>query len=183
MRLRSFLLALSMLTISLAARADPLIENYTATGSTGVVGNSLAVYSSAFARFDPSLGTLDSITVALSGTANSTLGDDSFSSVEAASNPNVILLPGTGGTSFRGDFIFPISANGTLVDPTVLSLFEGTGTQAFQLNFSTPTQVSATGTLTYNYSPALAATPEPSSFALLGTGLLGLLSVVRRRRA
>ena len=76
------------------------------------------------------------------------------------------------------------SVNGT--DTSDLGLFEGAGSEALFLDFSdSPAGTStAAGTLTYNYTPtAVAATPEPSSVALLGTGMLGLAGMMRKRYA
>lgn len=60
----------------------------------------------------------------------------------------------------------------------------GTGTTALILDFNSPvTTMSTTGNIVYNYTPNTAATPEPSSIALLGTGLLGFAGVLRKRFA
>jgi hypothetical protein len=73
MHLRSVVAAVIVLSASLAARADTLTENYTVTG-LAIRNNSGAygVTSTSFSQFDTSLGTLNSITIALSGNATST---------------------------------------------------------------------------------------------------------------
>lgn len=68
----------------------------------------------------------------------------------------------------------PLYTHGTEANPTF-----NLGTYALE----DPRTQTITSTLTIAPDPIVAATPEPSSFALLGTGLLGLAGAVRRRLA
>jgi hypothetical protein len=125
--------------------------------------------------------------LSFAGTANySGFISADFVDVTTASNVNEELLFGQGSGS-GGDF--SISANGTVSDAGVLSMFEGSGTQALVFNFGvdggTVTMSGQSGTLTYDFTPAGAATPEPSTWAmgLVGFGLLGLLGYRNTRSA
>ena len=50
-------------------------------------------------------------------------------------------------------------------------------------NFDLTTQGATGSTVTFSDTNTVAATPEPSSIALLGTGMLGLAGIVKRRLA
>jgi hypothetical protein len=83
--------------------------------------------------------------------------------------------------------------SGAIVDSGTLVLFTGTGTVGLAANTTTLISGSHTGNelqinvtqanlqsiVTYDFNPAPA--PEPSTFAMIGTGLAGLGMVFRRR--
>jgi hypothetical protein len=195
--------ALALLSTSvLASPTGTIVNNFTVSG-TAVENNSGddGITSSSFADFNTALGTLTGVTLSFSGTANFSDHGESdtgiFDDVTTASDVNTALFSGNG---FRlgGSGSFPISASGTDSSAFVLSMFEGSGTQALVFNFSvllfnfSEPEVGSvmmgdqSGTLTYDFTPtAVASVPEPSTWAmgLIGFGLMGLLGYRKTRGA
>ena len=187
MRLSSFVSAAALLSASFAAHADTITENLTVTGNTSAGTNNglYGIASTAFSQFNPSLGTLNSISITFSGNATSAnSGLDQLAQVSPTNSS--VEFSGISSGAIFGRGLFPFSYSATEPSDFLTALFVGTGTEALNLQFNAPTtNVSVSnGTLRYNYTTTpVAATPEPSSFALLGTGLLGAVGVARKRFA
>jgi PEP-CTERM motif-containing protein len=194
MRAGKFACGLLFAGIAITALAKPVLagaetENFTFTGTpVQNAGGEPGVTSTSFAEFDPSLGTLSSIMISISGDA--TLSDASgivtvsADDVTPASDVHQNLVSANGSASSDGSF--PISANGTDAFPPDLALFEGTGTAQLVFDFDgsggTVSLDNVPGTLTYNFTPT-SAVPEPASIALLGVAMAGFGFVKWRRAA
>lgn len=180
-RRRIALIAAAML-LPAAGRADTLTRTISQTvnySGTGPIED-----FSGIALFNPDLGTLNSVTQTLSG--NLTFTPNSASSyftvgVNGPETPITSLLTFTTG----GNINVSVTSGPTLeeltsqfgqqyiIEPFDISIFDGTLVSNGLF----------TDSFTFNYTPAAVttATPEPSSFALLGSGLLGMAGLLKRR--
>ena len=163
MRLYSFVAAAALLSASLAAHADVI---YSFVGSQEAYpGTTFTIDSPDFLTYSstPVPVTAGSHLIAAQGTDPDEVID--FGQITAVGffSGNTVVYAGPVSYGFSDPF--PLSPDG-IYDITLGE--------------------HVVGTLTISGSPAVtpvAATPEPSSLALLGTGLLGVVGVMRKRFA
>lgn len=139
--------------------------------------------------------TLDGGTSGFSGTGTLT-GNASGSSggylIAGISGTGVTGLIGPGGYNENDNLLFPTATQ--LFDLSGLSFTDQNATGVYRVNlYSSGTMYYAFVTDSTNFSSTVpvqfslgatpTVTPEPSSIALLGTGMLGVAGVVRKRFA
>ena len=174
-------LAALLFTLSLPCTAAyaSTIYSFTLTPTTGTVGGTVLVTFDnpvpAAGNFDANTTDTDSTTTAKITSLVVTLNDgDIFTLANSSDQADIGFFNGTPNA-------FSYYANST-VPLLQLEAVGASNNQGYQFssngNFSGPGY--SAGTLTFN-GLAAAATPEPSSIALLGIGLLGVAGVVKRR--
>ena len=180
-----------------SAQADTIVEDVNIPHQTKDDFDYLGI---AFAKFDPALGTLNSLTFNITGTYT---GSDTGSVGDPSYFDSLIrFLANTMNTGPGGDDIHLTSPNAaqdlsgsgsfsyTDTDTFDAPAFVGTGTaqigdlvEGFTGSFYGLT-VAADLTVTYNYTPAISATPLPAALSLFagGLGMIGFLSRRRKRK-
>ena len=171
-RFKVLALAASLFLLPLGANAQST-QTITVTWPSTPLTDKNFINSNPFADFNPSLGTLTTYSLTVSGSGTST--DDIFDI-----GPPELVFEAPGSTDAlvvhtASDF-FSFSASGSFNDSATLSAITGTGQSQFLLaDFSQPpgsTSVNFTNSyVTYTYTPV----PEPTSLCLFGIVAVGLL--------
>ncbi len=176
-------IAFSAMLLSSSAKAASITETFTLPTTSGYKGNS----GTSFAGFDPTLGTLNSITFELNAKGDwSGGGMDDVNQAQyqiqftgSGSNEETMVATAFGNGSGTATVNYTSSLTGDL------STFLGASTvstfvriENASLTPATIVSTFGTETVIYNYTPAVAATPEPASMGLFGAGLVafGLLA-------
>ena len=170
MRLHSILATAALLSASLAAHADPVTYDLTLTPTSGVYGGTgsftLAGAPANNVDYFTTNG-LEALTFTIDGQifslANETPGNAANTLVE-----------------FQSGNIWDITFAETIGSGLNSLTLDTAGNYAFFYS-SNGIEQESSGTFTDTPAPPAAVTPEPTGIALLGTGLLGLAGVVRRR--
>jgi hypothetical protein len=199
MRVSLFAATLALCAISITAHANPV--QYTLTGNmSGTLGTNtftgaaVTISFIADATNTQALGSGTFINDMGTGTVTiAGLGTASFTSSTFGVEGSGLGFDGAAGFFDNGynvgildpsladyDLTAPFSDTGFFVDGSFLSPSGPEGTSLGDLDITDGDFQNSTTTFT---ASALSSVPEPSSFMLLGTGLVGLIGAARRRLA
>jgi hypothetical protein len=196
-----------LIAAPVSATANTQVFSFTVelSGSDGIISllspAALVFHSSAFPLFDPKLGTLNSLSETITGSATWTTGRQfELSGGQSGASGATLTVSDDIAVqtlkSFTSDPLhIDFDVSGTVSDGADLLAFIGGGRKTTYLALTgsgVPSQtLSATtldGTLTYDYTaaagiPTSAPVPEPSTWVMMLIGFAGLgYAAVRQRR-
>lgn len=154
-------------------------------------GANRVYFSSSYVLFDPRLGTLTEVSQTISGSLTWTPGADPadltlFSRRLGETSSQTFMS-----SSSRNPRIIDVDLNSEASDSETLSTFTGIGAivsffEARETPRRPPGVLSGilSGAVTYDYTPATPAVPEPATWAMMLTGFAGLgYAAIRRKGA
>jgi PEP-CTERM motif len=187
---RAILATAAAVGVALAAAASANAATITETFTFPKVTNGGSAHDggsaegSIFAAFDPALGTLNSVTYDVSGTSTFFTGpDDGVNAFQYSFNfqgPSGAASQGhtPGAAVAIGNTSATASLTDTVTDPLIDAFFgPGSVMPSVDVSFQADADIStvfATESVTYNFTPATPAVPEPSTWAMMGLGFAAL---------
>jgi PEP-CTERM motif len=187
MRFKLFVAATALLSASIAAHADTVSFDFTYSSTSGDVAGETATGNGSFTvSYTPGLRTGTLSAFSFTDTIDSSDGDSTFlyTGLNAVSSSTIILTLGgdIASAMITTDREFGTDAGFGSVD-FVLQDIAGAINDSTSAGTIAPDSIA--GNTTGGGTVTLVATtsPEPSSFFLLATGLLGVAGVMKRRFA